>query len=347
MLTGNAWPPRSDHTVTPFNGQLVVIGGENYSENYTAWRDVWASADAVHWALLNGDPPFPPMAYHAVEVLGDTLVLTGGGVCVGPYITVCFAYDWYDATWVSADAVHWRQLSPAVAPRHNPNPSHDHNQHQHTHQHQHQPDATGVRAWTARGGHTLTLFNGALFLTGGLNNTHQFNDVWAFNGAAWRLVTAAAPWTERSFHQVVAFQGRLVLAGGGNMNGEFGDVWTSSDGAAWTLLTATPGWTPRCAHAMVEVAGALVLMAGMHNDTVSQLALTDVWASGNGGASWALQTATPSWGKRSFSTAAVWAGRVLLTGGWWFNWTGGGAGPDPLVPFTYVYYSDVWEAAGT
>jgi hypothetical protein len=186
---------------------------------------------------------------------------------------------------------------------------------------------------------------GALILTGGLNNTAELNDVWSFDGAAWTQLLAAAPWTPRSFHTVEAFTPAggsgplLVLTGGGDMHQEYGQVWTSPDGVAWSLLTANPGWSARCAHATVLAGAQMLLFGGMHNDSVAQLALEDAWASSDGGATWAQQP-QPPWGKRSFLSAALWDGAVYVSGGWWFNWTGT---PDPLVPFTYVYYSDVWK----
>jgi hypothetical protein len=322
LVNGTAWPPRSDHSFTVFQGQVWVIGGEQYIDSWTVLRDVWSSPDGVSWTQAP-TPAFPGVAYHAVEVLNDTLVLTGGGVCIGAYTTVCFTYDWFNTTWTSKDGTTWLPLPP--------------------------PQGGAAAGPGARGGHTLTPFGNVLILTGGLNNTADFNDVWSFDGAAWSQLTPAAAWAPRSFHQVVTYEPAgaaaplLVLTGGGNMTGEVSEVWTSADGVEWVLLTSSPGWSARTAHATVAVGGLLFVFAGMHNDTVSQLALDDAWSSADGGATWS-QMGTPQWGKRSFLVATVWQDTVWVSGGWWLNYTGlPGPGPDPQVPFDYIYYSDVYR----
>lgn len=223
-------------------------------------------------------------------------------------------YDWYNATWMSNDGVNWVQ----------------------------QPVAAGAPHWAERGGHTLNELNGRLILTGGVNNQQQFNDVWEMApDGTWSQLMEHAPWDPRSFHQVVAYNGWLVLAGGGDQGGEFADVYSTPDGVTWTLVNQWAAWPARTAHAMVNFGQTLYVIAGLHNTTGVELALTDVWSSPDGGVSWSEVTNTPPWQKRSFEPAVVFNNQLVMTGGWWLNWTG----VYQPVPFEYRYYTDVWTYA--
>jgi hypothetical protein len=354
-----AFPPRSDIGLVTFGGQLLLIGGGNYSQDYTVWNDAWTSADGIEWALLTSGTAFSPRAYHALVVVGgpqqETLVLAGGGRCDGNfsvYSSMCTSFSWQSDVWTSTDAVHWQLV---------------------------RSNGTCDGAWSPRGGHTMSVLPGAnvLVLTGGLDNERQYNDTWVSSdgGATWWLATQG-PWAGRSFHQAAVHGAALYITGGANFTARFDDVWrlnVASDGSStsgvqgaafsWSLVQpAGPRWSARTAHAVVAAGATLLLVAGMLSDM--QVATTDVWASNDGGAAnWTLVTPAGGFPARSFHAMAALqlplpvpqslpgldvgcasqpahaanVTRLVLLAGFRLD-----DAPDPPLPFTYVYYGDVW-----
>lgn len=330
LVNASAFSERSDFTLTPFNGQLLLTGGGNYSVAYNVFADVWATTTGAEWTLVTAAAAWPPRAYHAAAVLSSTgqLAIAGGGRCVGDFNvtrSVCIGFDWYADIWATVDGASWALLQSAPA-------------------------------WPPRGGHTMHTVpvSGAderelLVLTGGLNNNIQYNDTYfsADGGITWQLAVQG-PWSGRSFHQGVVFNGSLFITGGGNFQTGFNDVWRLLIQAGgrgpqyqfeWVEVTPAAPWSSRTAHTLVVVpllsqsltvvsgahgsstgdadsefgggdasvasnstVPALALVAGMHNDTT--VALADVWLSLDG-YTWSLSTSNASFPKRSFHASAV------------------------------------------
>ena len=76
-----SWSPRSQHTLTAFNGGLYVIAGYGYFLTELAFfNDVWFSGDGgVTWKVSNF-APFAPRAGHGAAVY-NVRVSTAGLWC--------------------------------------------------------------------------------------------------------------------------------------------------------------------------------------------------------------------------------------------------------------------------
>lgn len=174
---------RIAHTLTSFNGELWLIGGEDISSFWYA--DLWKSADGQHWVPVP-NPGFGAIAFHSTTVFNnrmyviapdlanDTLVVwsTANGVdwrqdsaaafpLRGQHKTVVFndalvviggdnlAGIVSDQIWTSSDGVAWTEIvptSPSFSPR--------------------------IR-------HTATVYNGKVWIVGGEDATTAYkNDIW-------------------------------------------------------------------------------------------------------------------------------------------------------------------------
>ena len=101
-----------------------------------------------------------------------------------------------------------------------------------------------------RGGTTQTaVFNGKLFLTGGMNLEGAiFKDVWVTeDGIHWRLLTDSPPWESRQGHALESYKGKLWLIGRFNdtSNGGPNNVWYTENGMRWDKTATNPQWKGR------------------------------------------------------------------------------------------------------
>jgi len=357
--------------VVQWQDRTWFCGGENYSDAYHAFDDVWVSGTGYNtttWSLVTETPAWSGRAYHAGLVVttgvaagvpGGLWLITGGGICAGPFNTsICHGYTWNADAWVSADGANWTRIanggsvSPsttvgsapvwwkAVGGKAAAAGRRAHRMGGGSACSVPRIDAPGSTMWCPRGGHTLNLMPDGvtLLLTGGLNNTAQLSDVWSSpdGGASWDLVTAAAPWPARSFHAGATLGSTLYICGGGNFEDIFGDVWSTPDGAAWTQVSAAAAWPARYAHNLVVQAGALLVIAGFTGFTST--GTVDVWASTDAASTWVEATANTTWAPRSFQAAALLptTGALCVYGGWVLQLQ-----PPPAY-YDYLYYNDLW-----
>ncbi|HBL31248.1 MAG TPA: galactose oxidase [Acidobacteria bacterium] len=182
----------------------------------------------------------------------------------------------------------------------------------------------GEAPWAARKAHAGVVFEDRLWvLGGGTGGTEQAHDVWSSpDGVTWTQATAAAAWSPRLNHAAAVFDGRIWVLGGwggGNLN----DVWSSPDGATWTRATAAAPWSGRNGHSVVVHAGRLWVLGGWGRPDPAKPEegnLNDVWSSSDG-VHWEQATAHAPWAPRNHQSAAVWDGKIWMTGGWGLNGT--------------------------
>jgi hypothetical protein len=341
-------PARSDMTTWTDAKYVYATGIENYTYTYTVSNTVMRTADGDVWTNVT-DGPWQPRAYSASTVLNvngtDVMIVTAGGACTPPFVSsICQGYNWYDDMWVSTDAVTWNLVIP---------------------------DA-GSPVWGARGGHTLDNLNGQLVLTGGLNNTVEFNDVWISNDLGKTWTSYDAPWACRSFHATAVFplssgSEAMVMAAGGALHGVvYQDVWLTYDGITWSQL-ALPPWTGRFAHTLtfLQSSSLFVLTGGYCGDAnLNTIANSEVWVAKlnesastsksahtsdaiiapNGGISLAWEQApNATWSPRAFHSAVILplTDQMIVSGGWKII-----AIPDAPY-FSYFYYADTWTMNAT
>ncbi|KAE8983934.1 hypothetical protein PR003_g24793 [Phytophthora rubi] len=150
--------------------------------------------------------------------------------------------------------------------------------------------------WSPREFHAVTVFNDALYLSGGyalveLGNCgveenarkrpsgEEFacgggyraylNDVWtSTDGQHWKMLKLQADFSPRGEHSMVVFKSLLYILGGrtgasqtkegtGQVETELlNDVWVSATGSTWTKVTDAAPWTPRAKHVGLVLPGA-------------------------------------------------------------------------------------------
>ncbi|KAL0586693.1 hypothetical protein ABG067_003681 [Albugo candida] len=156
--------------------------------------------------------------------------------------------------------------------------------------------------WSPREYHSVSVFNNAIYLSGGYANVQQstcgsedaacgggyrayMQDVWrSVDGANWEALNVSSAFPERGEHTMTSFQGSLYIMGGRTGNTQsasrsalLNDIWKSTDGALWTIETSQASWSPRAKHSVLVVPGdseELLLMFGESEEGV----LGDVWS---------------------------------------------------------------------
>jgi hypothetical protein len=149
-----AWSARGSHAVEVFNNRIWVLGGL-HSSTSTNHDDVWSSGDGVNWTQESANPGWTSRRGHHSANFSNRLWVMGGGGAGTPAVTRngiqlgAFNNDY----WSSTDGANWSQESPPAG-------------------------------WLQRRGHRVLVFNGKLWLIGGLG-TGVFggllmNDVWSY-----------------------------------------------------------------------------------------------------------------------------------------------------------------------
>ncbi len=170
--------------------------------------------------------------------------------------------------------------------------------------------ATGAAGWSGRGGLESSVFNGRIWVTGGIDYSYQ-EDVWSSpDGVSWTLETSAPGWTARYEHASAVFNGRLWVLGGFD-GGALNDVWSSVDGSNWVLETTSAGWAARSYHSTAVHGGKLWVMGGIDG---AGSVLNDVWSSVDG-ISWNQETAAAPWSARYGQAVTVFNNKLWLAGG--------------------------------
>ncbi len=188
-----------------------------------------------------------------------------------------------------------------------------------------------MNSWSPRNGHSVTTFNGKLFLIGGFNYQSRYlEDIWIFDpensSNEWECLQKTNTWEGREGHVALVFKNSLWIFGGITSSGVKNDIWTTQDGIHWSENDEIAPWTPRCFHNVVIFHDKLCLFAG----SAVEGAKNDMYISRNG-SDW-LQVEenlpfTPHFG----SGVCVFDNRIWMVGGsdakerdftnevWWFT----------------------------
>jgi hypothetical protein len=187
------WCPRVLHYTVVFRDKLWVIGGQTMSRFAPApealYRDVWNSADGVHWqTIVPAEPCWAPRGMIGGSVvLHDRIWVLGGGT----YDTVKYRdRSYHNDVWSTADGAVWkRHLTSAP--------------------------------WEARQYHDVAAFDGRMWVLEGFKGGNH-NDVWySTDGSNWYELPAT-PWKPRHAASVFVHDNALWMVAGNNMES---DVW--------------------------------------------------------------------------------------------------------------------------
>jgi N-acetylneuraminic acid mutarotase len=315
------WAGRYQHSCAGFKGKLWMSGGYNVNDA-SYFGDEWSSADGATWERVEHNQRRMQRAGHAMYVVGDRLVITGG-LIKGTFL---------DDTWTSADGQHWEQADTAI-PWENRSgfgmavmgdaiyltggegPTGMLSDAWRSTDGTHWQQLAETTPWAARRGHSLVAHNGALYLCGGSDRTVQYDDVWrSTDGVTWNEIQQAAPWGGRYFHGGVSHAGRLWVIGGTGGGGPArSDVWASDDGITWEQMTAQAPWGIRAGIGCVSHRGKLWVIAGGWQDNSRDAYTNDVWSSADG-VNW-TKTAAGKFPARINPAALSFGGRIWMLGG--------------------------------
>jgi hypothetical protein len=171
--------------------------------------------------------------------------------------------------------------------------------------------AADPAAFQGRYGAASAVFQGKMWLIGGIGQTDAYNDIYSStDGITWNLETASANFSPRGMDTCVVMNGRMWIIGGSDTSGNvFGDVWSSGDGVNWTQETPDTGFT-RFWHASFVYGGKMWVIGGLDNTNL----YGDVWSSPDG-VNWTQETSTPGFSPRLGMSGAVFNGKMWVMNG--------------------------------
>jgi hypothetical protein len=106
------WPPRAYHQAVALGSRIWILGGGNYLPGYSAFNDVWSSADGVTWRRDAEHAAWSPRIWFSADVYRDRMWVLGGWSNQP-------SKNWNDV-WHSRDGKAWRRLETKTiwSPRH-------------------------------------------------------------------------------------------------------------------------------------------------------------------------------------------------------------------------------------
>lgn len=187
------WAPRVLHYTVAFKDRIWIMGGQTIpqfaKEKEQFYDDVWSSSDGVKWEKMEIVRPAWPqrgMIGGSAVFKGRIWILGGGTYDTPARPTRLFFND----VWSSADGVRWERHL------------------------EHAP-------WHPRQYHDVAVFDGALWVMEGWNQSNR-NDVWySRDGVEWHEVPGT-PWPPRHAASVFVHDDALWMVAGNNMGS---DVW--------------------------------------------------------------------------------------------------------------------------
>jgi hypothetical protein len=233
---------RDEHQLVSFNDALWVIGGREV-DGYK--NDVWHSSNGIDWVEVNQVAGFSARSGHQVVVKNNRLWIIGGSTDAGLVNDV----------WSSADGATWQQESTGAAfpvrKNHAVQVFNDtfylvggiggsnlvmNDVYQST-------DGINWSLLTThadleRHGHTLTVFDGQLLLTGGYFSGNTSADtLTSTDGITWIKEPDAISQGGVSEHQTIHFKDRLLVLGGESsvvgFDFEDNQIFVSWDSLSW------------------------------------------------------------------------------------------------------------------
>ena len=191
---------------------------------------------------------------------------------------------------------------------------------------------TAAAAFSARGGHSVVVYNSKMWLIGGYDGAACLNDVWSSpNGIAWTPATASAAFTGRTRHACLVFNGKMWIIAGlfepAGITDVTNDVWYSGDGVSWVCAKQKAAFIRRFQFGAAVFNNCMWVVAGSTNNNNPSDLTNDVWYSKDG-TNWNAANDGAPFDIRNGCSLLVHNEKLWLI-------AGSGAGP---------YYRDVWSS---
>ncbi|WP_209400251.1 kelch repeat-containing protein [Pseudozobellia sp. WGM2] len=181
---------------------------------------------------------------------------------------------------------------------------------------------TANTEFTARRNHSITEFNGKLWMIGGQDDNESYDNVYSSaDGSSWEL-EAENPFDvfNKSNHTTVVFKNKLWAIGGW-----YSDIWSSTNGKDWTMETATPNFGAREGHSTVVFNNKIWVIGGSEGPDQ----FNDVWYSDDG-ITWSLAIENAQFSPRMDHTTVVHDNKMYLIGG------------TSVTNFSPSFYNDIY-----
>ena len=271
-----------------FRGKFWLFGGHNEHGCSSA---IACSEDGKQWhrSSRSRSAPWPARTHHAVVEFDGRLWLLGGEN--GDRL--------FDDCWVSSDGEHWQQVTHSmgtggvsrfsafafsgrlwiVAGRQQSGPGRG----VYSTQDGATWQAMPLPPWQPRMGAACTIFEGRIWLSGGVNRFNEsYGDLWySPDGQRWHCLLTHAPWLPRNGHALMTC-GRALWLLGGVDHAAYNDVWRSENGVHWQHLDDDAAWPPRCYPAALVQDATIWLFNGSSERLLHERsghARADVWAA--------------------------------------------------------------------
>jgi hypothetical protein len=155
----------------------------------------------------------------------------------------------------------------------------------------------GSAPFGARYGHRVVVFNGAMYVLGGIfynsGTPVAVNDVWSSSdGANWTQLSIGAGWGVRAYFGCIATTGGIYVMGGQTnpaayftptgSGTTYNDVWFSTDGVNWTSLTSAAAWGVRASFDCIFYNNQFVIVGGWNQSAGTPAGYNDCWTSTDG-----------------------------------------------------------------
>ncbi|GGG42474.1 hypothetical protein GCM10010976_12510 [Bizionia arctica] len=149
-------------------------------------------------------------------------------------------------------------------------------------------DTGGTLTALGRHEHTLSVFNGRMYLIGGTDNDHNvLSDIWVTDdGIIWSRLYETAPFGLVSGHATAVLNGKMYVIGLSRVTGHT-QSWSTTNGTNWTEENANAFPGLKRNKAMV-FNNAIYIVGG---DKATSELTNEIWRSSNG-ADWSLVTQT-------------------------------------------------------
>ena len=202
----HSWSARQEHTSVVFKNKMWVLGGSVVGDSLK--NDVWSSTNGITWKkteINDNNPRWEARRSHSSVEFKDEIWVLGGYAKRSP-TDASFRND----VWSSVDGEVWKEVTD---------------------------DAN----WSARQNHTSVVFEGKIWVLGGMIDNALKNDVWSStNGRDWTNAGVSNRWKTRQNHSSVVFKDEIWVLGGddggstGATNGVYsafttGDYTSTSD----------------------------------------------------------------------------------------------------------------------
>ena len=158
-------------------------------------------------------------------------------------------------------------------------------------------------------GHTLTVYDGKMWLIGGVNNSGIFlSDVWSStDGQNWVLETDTPEYLDAAYHQVLVFNSKLYLIK--DSSGGVVTVWSSVDGSTW--IEETNNAFPSREKFEALVFNSEIYVLGGRNGSTNY---NEIWKSSDG-INWSQVMTSSVFSPRYAHTATIHNAKVWVAGG--------------------------------